>query len=84
MGGGGVGGLEAVEEHVIAMAVRFAVDRVVGEIISSGKGAHLGGAEVMCATATVQPPVCTQVVIVGRYVSCTTPFCTCNQKYILF
>lgn len=76
MGGGGVGSLEAIEEHVIAVAVRLAVDRIVGEVVASGEGAHLGGAEVMCATATVQPPVCAQVVVVGRYVPCATPFCT--------
>lgn len=77
---GGVGGLEAVEEHVVAMAVRLAVDRVVGEVVASGESAHFGRAEVMRATATVQPPVCAQVVVVSGYVACTTPFCTCNQK----
>lgn len=80
VGGGGVGGFEAIEEHVVAVAVRLAVDRVVGEVVASGEGAHFGGAEVMCATATVQPPVSAQVVVVGRYVACTTPFCTCNWK----
>lgn len=78
--GRGVGGLEAVEEHVVAMAVRLAVDRVVGEVVASSESAHLSGAEVMRATATVQPPVCAQVVVVSGYVTCTTPFCTCDQK----
>lgn len=53
VGGRSVGGLEAVEELVIALTVRLAVDRVVGEVVASAEGAHLGRAEVMCAAAAV-------------------------------
>lgn len=55
--GWSVGGLEAVEEHVVADAMRLAVERVVSKIVSLWEGAHLGGAQVMRATAAVEPTV---------------------------
>lgn len=74
--GGGVGRLEAIEEHVIAGTVRLAVQRVVGEVVAAGEGADLGGAEVVRAAAAVQASVCAQVVVVCSYVTSAAPLCT--------
>lgn len=79
MRGGGVGRLEAVEEHVVAGAVRLAIDRVVGEVVPRGEGAHFRGAEVVRAATPVQPPVSAEVVVVRRYVARAAPFRTWNQ-----
>lgn len=78
LGGGGVRGLEAVEEHVVAGAVRFAVDGVVGEVVSVREGAHLAGAEVVRAAAAVQRAVGAQVVVVRRDVARSAPLRTCK------
>lgn len=78
--GGGVGGLEAVEQHVVARAVRLAVERVVGEVVPLREGAHLAGAQVVRAAAAVQRPVGAQVVVVGRYVAGAAPFCTFGEQ----
>lgn len=82
--GGGVGVLEAVEEHVVAGAVRLAVERVVGEVVAAREGAHLGGAEVMRATTAVQRAVSAQVVVVRRYVARAAPLCTCKCHTHIF
>lgn len=75
----GVGRFEAVEEHVVASAVRLAVERVVGEVVAAREGAHLGGAEVVGAAAAVQPPVRAQVVVIRGDVASTAPFCAWNE-----
>lgn len=41
LGRGRVGGLEAVEQHVVARAVGLAVEGVVGQVVAAGEGAHL-------------------------------------------
>lgn len=77
--GGGVGGLEAIEEHVVTSTVRFTVEWVVGEVVAAGEGAHLRGAEVVRAAAAVQAPVRAQVVVVCGYVTRAAPLCTYNK-----
>lgn len=76
---GGVGGLEAAEQHVVADAVRLAVERVVGEIVAAREGPHFGGAQVVRAAAAVEPPRRAQIVVVRRDVACAAPFCTWNK-----
>lgn len=73
--GGGIGGLEAVEEHVVAGAMRLAVERIVGEVVPAGEGAHFGGTQVVRTAAAVQATIRAQVVVVRGYVARTAPFC---------
>lgn len=56
--------------------MRLAVERVVGEVVAAGERADLGRTEVVGSTAAVELPVCAEVVVVRRYVSCAAPFCT--------
>lgn len=80
MWGGRVGGLEAVEEHVVTRAVRLAVQWLVGEVVPAGESLDLGGAEVVRAAAAVQASGRAKVVVVCCYVACAAPLCTCKYN----
>lgn len=82
MRSGGVSGLQAVEEHVVALAVGLAVDGVVREVVAVGEGADLGGAEVVSSAAAVEAPVRAQVVVVRCDVARAAPLCACRYTEI--
>lgn len=77
--GGRVGRLQTLEKHVVAGAVRLAVEGVVGEVVASGEGADLAGTQVVRAAAAVQGPVGAQVVVVRRDVARPAPFSACTK-----